>query len=199
MIDLSLNEAQTLAVRAARGAGFSWGLADDIGRAARMLAVRGEPWAEALLALTRLADGFAPPSPERAARWRCGRTDLPASAPLCPVRTAMLLIDAGVDPAAAPLRLAHVGLPIWLRALLQAAEATTRCTVDYGGGGALSQAADVTISTAATRPEARAPARRAPIGPDLLTELLSIAGRVYVPESERSRARGAGGGSVDGE
>ena len=198
MIDLSLNEAQTLAVRAARGAGFSWGLADEIGRAARLLAMHGEPWADALLRLTELADSLDPPSPERVARWRCGKADLPAAAPLCPVRTAMLLIDAGIDLGRAPLRLANVGLPIWLRALLLTAEATGRHVVDYGTSEALLMIADVTISKALSCTEAPA-ARRAPVAADVLAALLPVAHRVYVPESERSRARGAGGGSVDDE
>ena len=34
---------------------------------------------------------------------------------------------------------------------------------------------------------------------DALTALGSIAARIYVPESERSRVRGAGGGSVEEE
>lgn len=198
MIDLSLNEAQTLAVRAARGSGFPWGLADDIGRAARLLAMRGKPWAEALLALTQLADSLDPPSPERAARWRSGKPDLPTAAPLCPVRTAMLLIDAGIGLGGAPLRLAHVGLPIWLQGLLQTADTTTEYLVDCGTSEALLRAADVTIAKAATHAEAPI-ARRARVAPEVLSALLSIAGRVYVPGSERSRARGAGGGSVDDE
>ena len=37
----SLNEIQTLATKAARGAGLPWGLADEAGRAARWLEVRG--------------------------------------------------------------------------------------------------------------------------------------------------------------
>jgi len=198
VIDLSLNEAQTLAVRVARGAGFSWGLADEIGRAARLLAMHGEPWAEALLRLTELTDSLDPPSPERAARWRCGKADLSADAPLCPIRTAMFLIDAGVDLEGATLRLAKVGLPIWLRALLLTAEATRQHVVDYGTSETLLMVADVTISKTLSCTETHA-ARRAQVAADVLAALLPVAHRVYVPESERSRARGAGGGSVDDE
>lgn len=198
MIDLSLNEAEALAARVARGAGFSWGLAEDMGRAARTLATRGKPWAEALLALAQLADGFEPPSPERVARWRRGEADLPSAASLCPVRAAALLMDAGVDPGGEPLRLARVGLPIWLQGMLWVAGAKTSYVVSYDAREALAQAADVTIS-ATTTPAAACPSRRAPIKPDLLAKLLPLAARVYVPESEGSRARGAGGGSVDAE
>jgi hypothetical protein len=67
VIDLSLNEAETLAAKAARCAGFSWGLADEIGRAARVLAMQGEDWGEALLALVGAAQALEAPSAERIA------------------------------------------------------------------------------------------------------------------------------------
>ena len=181
MIDLSLNEAETLATRVARGARFSWGLAEDIGGAARTLAKRGEPWAEALLVLAQLADGLDPPSPERAARWRRGEADLPSAASLCPVRG--LVMDAGIDPGGEPLRLARIALPLWLQGMLWVAGAETSYIVGYDAGEALSQTTDVTVS-AATTPAEACLARRA---------------RIYVPESEGSRVRGAGGGSVDAE
>ena len=196
MIELSLNEVEALAAKVARGAGFPWGLADDIGRAARALAMRGAPWAEALLALARHAGDFEPPSPERAARWRRGEMDLPSDIPLCPVRTAALLTDTGLALGAEPLRLERVGLPIWIEGLLAAAGPAWH-DIEIRGD-ALSFSAAVAISPAA---QGAVPARvpRATIALDLLADLNVIAGRVYVPESERSRARGAGGGTVDEE
>ena len=63
MSELSLNEVESLALKVGRGAGFPWGLAEDIGRGARALAQRGFPWAEALVGLARergnLAGAFA--------------------------------------------------------------------------------------------------------------------------------------------
>lgn len=50
MIDLSLNEVETVAAKAARGAGLSWGGAEEIGKAARAMARAGMAWDEALLA-----------------------------------------------------------------------------------------------------------------------------------------------------
>ena len=97
VIDLSLNEAETLAAKAARGAGFSWGLADEIGRAARVLAMQGEDWGEALLALVGAAQAFEAPSAERIALWRRGEQDLPGAQPLCPVRTAAFLLDVAAE------------------------------------------------------------------------------------------------------
>ena len=94
---------------------------------------------------------------------------------------------------AGPLRIAHVGLPIWLEAML-------------GGSGVLSAevgdplaaTGDVVIHRAAiaARPVY---ARRAAIAQQTWAELNAYAAQTYVPESENSRVRGAGGGSVDDE
>lgn len=64
-VDLSLNEVEALAAKAARGAGLSWGGAEEIGRAARGLARAGADWPALLLAL----DGpdYAEPGAEAAA------------------------------------------------------------------------------------------------------------------------------------
>lgn len=48
MVDLSLGELQALATKAARGAGLSWGLAQEAGWAVRWLEARGLPGAAAL-------------------------------------------------------------------------------------------------------------------------------------------------------
>ena len=51
ILDASLNEVETLAAKAARGAGLPWGLAEDAAKAARWLAAFGLPWPETLLRL----------------------------------------------------------------------------------------------------------------------------------------------------
>ena len=45
---VSLNEIESLALKAARGAGMSWGLAEEAAVAASWLAARSLPWAETL-------------------------------------------------------------------------------------------------------------------------------------------------------
>ena len=190
MIDLSLNEAETLAAKAARGGGFSWGLADDIGRAARLLAAQGESWGEALLALISAAQTFEAPAPERIALWRRGERDVPRPRPLCPVRTAALLLDDAAEIGAA-VRISMVGLPIWFAAMLKPSgwivemrEPLATCDVTIRRCAGIERAPDV---------------RRAAIAPPTLAALSGYAARTYVPESERSRRRGAGGGRVDDE
>jgi hypothetical protein len=193
VIDLSLNEVETLSAKAARGAGFSWGLAEDIGRAARRIAVEDENWGPALLSLLETMQSFAPPDPARAARWRKGEADKPAGQPLCPIRTAALLLDDPPEVGAMPLTILDVGLPAWLDAMLRRSNLRVARPV-----AALTPRADVVIEH---RGEAGQPAagRRGAIDQRTLAALNAFAARTYVPESERSRVRGAGGGRVDDE
>ncbi|TPI37591.1 DUF3726 domain-containing protein [Mesorhizobium sp. B3-1-9] len=192
VIDLSLNEVETLSTKAARGAGFSWGLAEDIGRAARRIAVEDDKWGVAMLSLAENAQSFAAPDPARAARWRKGETDKPAETPLCPIRTAALLLDDPLPASALPLAIIDVGLPIWLDAMLRRSAMRMARPV-----GPVTRA-DVVIER---RPEIEQPAsgRRGAIDERTLAALNSFATRTYVPESEGSRVRGAGGGRVDDE
>jgi hypothetical protein len=201
--ELSLNEVESLALKVGRGAGFAWGLAEDIGRGARALARRGFPWAEALVGLTRDAGIWHAPSPQRVEGWRERRPEIESAAPLCPVRAAALLIDDPSVLGGRPLRLANVGLPLWIAALLAASgkdldaewpEASI-ASID----GLLTPAADVTIWPRAAPRAATSLRRRSSADEAVLAALAAIAARVYVPASESSRARGAGGGSVDDE
>jgi hypothetical protein len=189
MIDLSLNEVETLSAKAARGAGFSWALAEDIGRAARRIAVEDQNWGQALLGLLDNAQSFAPPDPECAARWRIGEADVAAGRPLCPIRTATLLLDDPPPEEVMPLTILDVALPLWLDAMLR------RSTMRLAHPVALARA-DVVIE----RQSGIAPpvaGRRGAIDRETLAALNGLAARTYVPESERSRTRGAGGGRVD--
>jgi hypothetical protein len=188
VIDLSLNEAETLAAKAARGAGYAWGQADEIGRAARTLAVEGADFGAALLTLLSVRDAFAPPAPTRLALWRRGEADVGGEWPLCPILAGAWLLDASVE--AVGLRLVNVGLPIWLDAMLRRAGLGAECDDPFGESG------DATLTR---RPPARDEGRRAAIEPGIWRALSDYAARTYVPESESSRRRGAGGGRVDDE
>jgi Protein of unknown function (DUF3726) len=192
MSDLSLNEVESLALKVARGAGYSWGLAEDVARATRAMARRGLPWAEALAGLARDGGTWRAAPHEN---WRRGSE----TAPLCPVRLAARLID---DPSLldeGPLQIENVGLPVWISAVFAASDLGDEFDVDWSGGDASTRVADVTISR---RPTSRAsePLRRRAFADDrILAELGVVAARVYVPASEGSRVRGAGGGRVDDE
>lgn len=63
-IDLSLNEVETIAAKAARGAGLSWGGAEEIGKAARVMATAGANWDGLLLDLLPAVAAGAMPAAE---------------------------------------------------------------------------------------------------------------------------------------
>lgn len=194
MSELSLNEVELLAAKVGRGAGFSWGLAEEIGRGARALARGGYPWSEALLALAGDAENWRAPSKSRVEAWRAREFEAGASASICPVRVAAALIDDRSLLETGPLRIVNVGAPLWIVALFAASGIG-----EYEVQGSGVPAADVTISLRAAPQAIVPPRRRAHAEDTLLAALNAVAARVYVRASEFSRATGAGGGSVDDE
>lgn len=193
MIELSLNEVETLSAKAARGAGFSWGLAEDIGRAARRIAAEREDWCSAMLSLAENGQSFEAPDPARVARWRKGEADTAGGKPLCPIRTAALLLDDPLPADALPLAILDVGLPVWFHAML------LRSDMRIARPATLSMSqADVVVERR-TDLEPPMTGRRGSIDERTLAALNAFAVRTYVPESENSRVRGAGGGRVDDE
>jgi len=170
--ELSLNEVETLAAKAARGGGYDWGLAEEVGRAAVALARGGYDWSGALRALLAEAAGFVAPG---------------AEGTVCPVRAAAWVNDA---PPEGERVLRDVGRPIWLVAMLRGAEATTDLEAVR---------ADVRLGPPGPRLQRGYGGQRASISRDDLDALGAYAARTYVPESDSSRRRGAGGGRVDDE
>ena len=93
----SLNEIETMGKRAARGAGLSWGLAEEAGKAVRWLSVRGVPGPSMLAGLLTRNDGksheeLTPVSAKGAWRSRSGR--------LCPLICGAALCDRAGEIAA---------------------------------------------------------------------------------------------------
>jgi hypothetical protein len=181
MIDLSLNEVESLAAKAARGAGLAWGLADDVGRAARRLAAAGLPWADAVLRL---------PHDDRAARIGARLADEPPDdgATVEAVTDPLLLIAmAAQDPS--PRRFEWAG----------------RCVMSVGGhldvlampGDAPCPATLIVRSSAASDVGARL--TRCHLDEAAHTALERLGAATYVPASDRSRTAGAGAGLTDND
>ena len=196
---LSLNEVETLAAKAARGAGADWGVAEDLGRAARWLAGRGLGWAPPLIALIGDAEGFCRLRPafqaaDRAAGsaagdgWTAGPCDLVWAAPI---------LSAAVHGRAVVLTLRGDGCAVRLGP-------DGRASADGPWPGVASESAqhlslrtDADASPLAYPAEART--RRSIVTDPEWRALHDAAARTYVPASARSRAAGAGGGRVDDE
>lgn len=195
-IDASLNEVESLAQKAARGAGLPWGVAEDAGRSAVWLARHlGACWAPSLLALLQ-----APPPPA------CS-----------PLLLAGPLADGAVATAEAVVAPAWL-LPVLLLGpgrcnpvVLRAGAAEVRCnpledpraTVPAEALAAL-PAGPVAVGLR----EARLPAlpyalpprfRRSLVAGAVWARLESLAALTYVPASTVSRLRGAGAGLLDDE
>lgn len=218
----SLNEIEALARKAARGAGMSWGLAEEAGKAARWLAARGLPALPSLAALLDAQDGLpyqvVRPQEETAAdgalRWRA------AGERLCPIACGAALADRAGDPAAGlSLKLERVAQPLLLLPFLARAadqrSGAIALSLDGweirvgpdGPDDAAALAAAPAEASARLRPLDRpvAAARAAPgaagfEAPDDAWETLArFAHRTYVPASDESRLAGAGAGLSDND
>ncbi len=193
-MELSLNEVEALAQKAARGGGLAWGLADDAGRSARWLAAHGAGWARGLLALLD-----RPPPPDAN-----------------PLRLGCYLADSLA--ASGAIALPHVVAPAWLLPplVLAAAQRGVAVALQFGAMEMAWPLATASVpwseifalETAPIRvsfggavaglPFALARAAGRPDLPlDLMTRLQAYAAHTYVPASEQSRARGAGSATRD--
>lgn len=192
-LDLSLNEVELLAAKAARGAGLHWGAADDLGRAARWLAANALDWAPPLLDLLASHQGA-----EAVAR-----------------------ASEAADLIGRPSHRTLTGPPLWVAALLAPACARKGCTAELTWQGArlyLGRENDAWIEGTALPsgwamqqthmafPAGEAPANRlgGPSTRSLVTAqdwqaLGRLAVLTYVPASDHSRQAGAGASLTDND
>lgn len=191
-LDLSMNEIEMDALKAARGAGLPWGVAEDVGRAVRWLAGLGVDWSGALLAALG-RDGVADPA--RSPFLIATRVADDAEAPL----------PAGVDVEDPALLVAL--LAVCLPADRPLAIAVGSLLVRIGGGRVSASQPDAALvaTPRASVTITPIPADAAPLAHPLVPRLTrgrvsaadraaieALVYRTYVPTSERSRLRGAG-------
>ncbi|MCQ0092290.1 DUF3726 domain-containing protein [Roseovarius sp. M141] len=210
----SLGEIEGLARKAARGAGFDWGMAEEAGKAVRWLAGLGLPGPEVLdaflAAYDRTPHAQMRPMDVTAPTWTA------AGGPLCPISAGAALCDIAQD-AGLPgdIAIPECACPLLLIPFVAAAS-------EDGGhalhvvweGGEFAFASD--IRGHATVPMAlmgRAVIRRG-TAPDLplprcqlrydldsapAARLTDLARRTYAPDTEASRTSGAGSGLSDND
>ncbi len=215
-MSFSLNEIASMGKRAARGAGYSWGLAEEAGKAARWLAAHDLPGPELLAELLIRNDGrayedLAPTIGD--GHWKAG-ADL-----LCPIITGAALCDRASEiSSGGKFELAAVAMPLLL--------------APFGAGVAELTGTPVRLSWAdmeltltaegiAIKGSPAASARRADnvrceamdkAGPvqagktegrtvdaETWTRLAAFAHRTYAPATEASRLAGAGAGLSDND
>ena len=206
MMSFSLNEVDATARKAARGAGYSWGLAEEAGKATRWLCAQGLDGCAALAALLQ------EPRPETPTRkgaiWS-------GPGALCPLATGAALSDFAADLANGPIRLVEVAHPQLLLPFAAGAARhlgtvlTLSCdtlTARTDGAG-LDLAtipvppgtSDVTVSIGGAMAGTRAKHTRATSDPADWETLTGFAARTYAPATDASRRLGAGAGLSDND
>ena len=216
----SLNEIQTMATKAARGAGLPWGVADEAGRAVRWLEARGLAGVSALdgaldgLSASDWQHGF--PVPDGAAwRARSGEIDGLLAGMAIADRADRQSPFVGDDA----LVLANVRWPLLLLPFLAGVAQAHGMQLSVSAGPQAlpirigphrvdesCRAIEETALAEAVRVErasddARAPGLShldgsIPIDKEVYARLNRRAAKTYVPESAQSQARGAGGSDL---
>ncbi|MBP5856601.1 DUF3726 domain-containing protein [Marivibrio halodurans] len=228
MLAASLNEIEAVARKAARGAGMSWGLAEEAGKAARWLALHDQPGLAALVDLLEWRDGRAHETlrPHETTGADGARLWQAAGGALCPVAAGTALVDFAFDlrRADASIRLHIVRTPLLLLPFIAraAAEEGRRFEMTCGAPGgdpAITQLspdgptgplprlpgeADILIRPATdggTRSERATPriARGVAVDRRVWARAERLAHRTYVPASDGSRLSGAGAGLSDND
>lgn len=176
----SLNEVEGAVLKATRGAGYAWGLAEEAAQSARWLAGRGFDWLPQLLTVLEapheLSRPLIDPAQRRVTADRPGRF-------LCPIRTGALLSDLLGSARTAPVTIADpVAAPVLLLPVVI--------------GSSLEQALGLDVLSRAL--SARAPAA-VRVDPAHWSRLAVLEARTYVPASDVSRLAGAGAGLIDND
>ncbi|TQV78559.1 DUF3726 domain-containing protein [Denitrobaculum tricleocarpae] len=211
---VSLAEIDAMGRKAARGAGFTWGMAEEAGRAARWLAAYRLPGPEALVAVLNEVDAAVP---EHAPRidgdvWHCN------AEALCPIASGAALSDrAKTIVQGGSFRLGPVIWPVLVVPFLCRAARDLDCAMTLRGGDFLVHATSegpvardwwaVTVPLSRellvtrimeTPGELRRPGSDAHVLPvELWRRLDHFAQRTYAPATEASRRAGAGAGLID--
>ena len=219
---VSLNEIESTALKASRGAGYHWGLAEEAGQAARWLAMRGLPWLKPLTAGV-LRQMFRLESFDSAQQvgTSYGPTDSARRMGPISVLTALSDETLTLPQGSGELSLRHLAAPVLvLPALARLSKRYDRPLLVRWPGLAIECHAGEIVAGAGslngldvtrvdwliiTKSVMSAPAvtslRHQGAEVDTMTwsELTDFANRTYVPEGETSRLRGAGAGLTDND
>ena len=212
-MNLALIEVEAMAKKAARGAGYSWGMAEEAAKATRWLCAAGFDGVAELAKTLQTVDGKDPGTMTPGALggdWQ-GSTDT-----LCPLSTGAALSDSAVFWAESGKTASNVIAPLLLlpfaaNAALQLGSPVTlswqdtQLVTDGRNVGATSHEIDVDraktlqVQVGGTLSNARPTSFRAtPTEADWAT-LERFAHRTYAPDTEESRLKGAGAGLSDND
>ncbi|MEM7320038.1 MAG: DUF3726 domain-containing protein, partial [Pseudomonadota bacterium] len=106
-MNFSLNEVEATAKRAARGAGYDWGLAEEAGKATRWLCAGGHDGVAELARLLNLGYG----GDRKAHSVRDLQQDWQGADLLCPLCAGSSLSDCATRLLSGPLKMRRVAVP----------------------------------------------------------------------------------------
>jgi hypothetical protein len=213
-VSVSLNEVEATAKKAARGAGYSWGMAEEAAKTTRWLCAHGLDGCASLAALLGKTDGavLADMAPKSLTdEWHA------SSGMLCPVMTGAALSDCATRLRQTDIHLANITEPVLILPFVVAAarQLGTTITVAWDGLSATTDGTDISWKgdedlTAATTVRVtiriggtldRSAPHHTRAAPDaaVWNRLHQLAGRTYAPATEESRLLGAGVGVSDNE
>ena len=210
-MNVSLNEVEATAKRAARGAGYPWGLAEEAAKATRFLCAHDIDGCAALAALLTNIDNtdLAHHAPKIEGNgWRA------TSGSLCPLFAGAAISDHAELLRRHEIRFHNVISPTLLIpfAAMAAIELETPVSIEWGSAlsvtdgnkvsmfGDLSDLADLlTLRLAGELDQPNTSKTRATPLAASWTSLNNFAYRTYAPASEESRAKGAGAGLTDND
>ncbi len=193
---LSFYETGVLARRATRGAGYDWGLAEEAAFAAGWLCDYGVDGADVLSRYYRRVDGQAVAS-RMVRAWPSGDVwegDAFGNLPLCPLCLGAALSDFGLPSGVDKVVISKVYAPVLLLPFIAnlPAEDGKIWTIEGEVTDDINPVR-VVIIRADAKDSVATDAKKTPRYPQKEDAfLLELAQRTYVPESEASRAKGAG-------
>lgn len=209
-MNYSLNEVEAMAKRAARGAGYSWGLAEEAGKATRWLCAQGLDASAALAGV--LEQGLAADHDRHTPQSVNGTWSGPEV--LCPLATGALLSDCAGILKTQSIQMEHVAVPVLLVPFAATAARFLKTSVLVNcdgktfltdgqnlstGEGFPLLARQVRIEKGDTLRTARKAQTRAYPETEHWCILKSFAHRTYAPATEASRRLGAGAGLSDND
>lgn len=212
----SLNEIDAQAKRAARGAGLSWGISEETGKAVRWLSAHDLPGVATLAALLERIDQV--PAETLAPKTLDG-VWASFSGPLCPLLSGAALNDcADLLSQNREIRLKNVLHPIllvpfaaWAALHIKAPVAVSWLKVRFATDGRaleitgpegerdVPHAEDVTCKTGGALANPEPPSERGRVSSTAWARLGEFAQRTYAPATEQSRLLGAGAGVSDND
>ena len=225
-MSFSLSEIEALSKKAARGAGFGWGMADEAAKATRWLCKHDFDGCQALVNLLELMGGIGGDRvtqpletlPSDISQW--------TTECLCPIALGTYLSDRSdllidyVNECGGEIKIGRVVEPMLLIFFLSVIARKIGVTVHTHWSDTVVRTDGRTVgmrkkpqasgsglriwfSSSTSAPDADLSAKRlqdrANPSTAVMQALDTLAGRTYAPESEQSRQTGAGAGLVDND